>query len=137
MNWNVIWLSGFLAFILIGSGCAQVEQQRQQNLVVKKIQQKNEVWSYCYKSALRKEKTEEIEGEVSMSWRVDYLLGQERVSQVSVDQSTVGSEALVNCMKAAITKMRFDLPRKRGQAIYEVSHPFVFRNDKEMNILNR
>jgi hypothetical protein len=134
---HLLWAVMTGVLLLGAVGCAQVEKQRQEKLVVSKIQQKNEVWSYCYKRALKKDNTEDLEGELKMSWQVDYLLGQERVSRVAVEKSTVQSEALVNCMKSAIAKMRFNLPRKKGQAVYEVSHPFVFRNDKNNNILNR
>lgn len=128
-------LAAVLALVM--SGCSSLQAQKQENLVLKKIRQKNEVWSYCYKSALRKDQTEDLEGELGMSWQIDYLLGQERVSQVSVEKSTLRSESLVNCMKTAITKMRFDLPREEGKAVYKVSHPFVFKSDKEKSILNR
>ena len=104
--------------------------------MVEKIQSKNEVWSYCYKKAMKKEKAV-LEGELEMSWRVDYLQGSERVSDVAVNKASVQSEALVNCMKRAITKMRFDLPRDKGAAVYEVNHPFVFKNDDRLNVLTR
>ena len=128
-----------LVVLVIGisaTGCAQVKKQNRENQVVSKIQEHNEVWSYCYKRALGKDKSK-LDGEIKMSWRVDYLRGQERVSNIRVDKSEVRSEALVKCMKNAIAKTRFDLPRDKGTAIYEISHPFVFKYDEKMSVLKK
>lgn len=129
--WSLVLLP-----VLMSTGCSQVKKQNRENQVISKIQEHNEVWSYCYKKALGKEKIK-LNGEVQMSWRVDYLRGQERVSNITVDRSEVKSEELVNCMKNAIARTRFDLPRDQGQAVYEIRHPFVFKYNKDLSVLKK
>jgi len=118
------------------SGCAFIEKTNQKNRIAKTINKNNEIWSYCYKKALARD-GEDLQGELQLRWRVDYLLGQERVSAVQIESSTIGSEYLARCMKTAVTKIRYELPIKKEQKIYDVSYPFVFKNDKQRAVLRR
>ena len=123
-----------LVLELIGvlAGCAFVEKKETELSIQKTVTSQNDKLSYCYKKAL--EENNNLEGEMSLSWDISYLTGQEQISNVAVEKSDIISETLANCMKQAIATMRFQLPTRDTQKIHRVSYPFVFKNDKDLKL---
>lgn len=96
---------------LIGDFCKQSD-------ILKVVNQRQRGLQYCYEKELQR--NPELQGKVSMSWRIG-LDG--KVMKVLVESSSLGNATVEGCMKRNIGRWRF--PKPNG-GICQVKFPFVF-----------
>lgn len=129
---SFVGLGFVVAALLLNAGCGVMEKKETQLKIRSTVYQNNEKWSYCYKKAL--DENSDLKGEMSIQWDVSYRSGQEKIQNVSINKSNVQSETLVNCMKQAVTTMKFNLPERNQKKVYRVSFPFVFDADARQTL---
>ncbi|MFN3198060.1 MAG: AgmX/PglI C-terminal domain-containing protein [Bradymonadia bacterium] len=96
---------------LVGDFCKQSD-------ILKVVNRRQRGLQYCYEKELQR--NPELQGKVSMSWRIG-LDG--KVMKVLIESSSLGSPTVEGCMKRNISRWRF--PKPNG-GICQVKFPFVF-----------
>ena len=108
---------------VVKSEAPSVDGSLDPSLVVKEVRTRIGAIKACYERALKRKA--DLSGRVKMRWTI---IAAGTVSDVEIDEDTMGDAEVASCMKGLVRRWRFPAPS--GGSV-DVVYPFLFEPTKE------